>query len=154
VALVKSGSQFTLYIDGNVEHTSSASVPATGLIGFEIGMGCAGNTSTPTPGSNGGILGKMDEVRFYNRAFSDSELQQLYAYESELGPRVNLIKAVKPSFSNLTLTTNYQLQVSSDMNTWTNHGSAFTATNTSMVYPQYWDVDDWDELFFRLQVAP
>lgn len=70
------------------------------------------------------------------------------------GQTVSLVKAVKPSFSNLTLTTNYQLQVSGDLNTWTNQGSAFTATNTSMVYPQYWDVDNWNSLFFRLQLAP
>lgn len=76
------------------------------------------------------------------------------AVSYKLGPIVDLIKAVKPSFSNLTLTTNYQLQVSSDLNNWTNQGSAFTATNTSMIYPQYWDVDNWSQLFFRLQVAP
>jgi len=67
-----------------------------------LGMGCASSTSTLMPGTDGGILGKMDEVRFYNRALSTSEVHQLYVYES--GPRVNLIKAVKPSFSNLTLT--------------------------------------------------
>jgi hypothetical protein len=50
-----------------------------------------------------------------------------------------------------TLGTNYLLQVSGDLNNWTNHGSAFTATNASMIYPQYWDVDNWDKLFFRLQ---
>lgn len=61
------------------------------------------------------------------------------------------VKAAKPSFSNLTLTTNYQMQVSSDLNNWTNHGSAFTATNTSMIWPQYFDVDNWGSLFFRLQ---
>lgn len=70
------------------------------------------------------------------------------------GLSLSLIKAVKPSFSNLILSANYQLQVSSDMNNWTNQGSAFTATNTSMVYPQYWDVDNWHQLFFRLQVVP
>jgi hypothetical protein len=98
------------------------------------------------------LYGVLDDVRIYNRALSASEVQQLYVYES--GPQVNLIKAVKPSFSNLTLTTNYQLQVSADLNTWTNQGSAFTATNTSMIYPQYWDVDNWNKLFFRLQVTP
>lgn len=96
--------------------------------------------------------GFIDDVRIYNRALSDSEVQQLYVYES--GPRVNLMKAVKPSFNNLTLTTNYQLQVSADMSNWTNQGSPFTSTNTSMVYPQYWDVDNWNQLFFRLQLAP
>ena len=40
------------------------------------------------------------------------------------------------------------------MNSWTNHGSPFTATNSSMVYPQYWDVDNWGKLFFRLLSVP
>ena len=79
-------------------------------------------------------------------------MQQLYAYE--YGPHTSLLKAVKPSFSGLSLGTNYQLQVSADMNTWTNEGVPFTATNISMIYPQYWDVDNWDSLFFRLQVVP
>ncbi len=69
-------------------------------------------------------------------------------------PRVDLIKAVKPSFSCIMPGTNYQLQVSADPNTWTNSGSVFTATGTNMVYPRYFDVDNWDRLFFRLQVAP
>jgi len=61
--------------------------------------------------------------------------------------------AIQPTFANLILTTNYQLQVSGDLNKWTNQGSEFTATNSNMVYPQYWNVDDWSQLFFRL-VAP
>jgi hypothetical protein len=52
---------------------------------------------------------------------------------------------------NLTISTNYQLQASGDLSTWTNTGSAFTATNTNMVYPTYFDVDNWGTLFFRLQ---
>jgi hypothetical protein len=67
---------------------------------------------------------------------------------------VTLVKAVKPAFDYLSVDTDYQLQVSNDLSTWTNHGSPFTATNTAMVYPEYWDVGDWDELFFRLQEAP
>jgi hypothetical protein len=98
------------------------------------------------------LIGGIDDVRMYNRALSGSEVQQLYEYES--GPRVGLIKAVKPSFSNTMLGANYQLQVSGNLNNWTNQGSVFTATNTSMVYPQYWDVDNWGSLFFRLQVSP
>ena len=70
------------------------------------------------------------------------------------GPHVTLIKAVKPAFSDLLIGANYQLQVSADLNTWTNQGSSFTATNSAMVYPQYWDVVNWGNLFFRLQVAP
>jgi hypothetical protein len=96
--------------------------------------------------------GVIDDIRIYNRALSSSEVAKLYAMES--GPRVDLIKAVKPSFSFLSVGTNYQLQVSGDMNAWTNQGSPFIATNSSMVYPQYFDVETWGKLFFRLQVSP
>ncbi|HKQ36906.1 MAG TPA: hypothetical protein VJ063_02440 [Verrucomicrobiae bacterium] len=69
-------------------------------------------------------------------------------------PQVSLVKAVKPSFSDLTVASNYQLQVSSDLQNWTNEGAPFTATNSTMVYPKYWDVDNWGKLYFRLQEAP
>ena len=89
----------------------------------------------------------------------EAKLPVMLTVELELGaPRYaslpNLIKAVKPSFTGLTLTKNYQLQVSGDMKTWTNQGSPFTATNTSMIYPQYFDVDNWNSLYFRVQVSP
>jgi hypothetical protein len=96
--------------------------------------------------------GSIDDIRLYNRALSTNEVQQLYAYESQ--PMVSLKKAVKPSFSNLFLGTNYQLQVSTDLSTWTNNGSIFTPTNSVMDYPQYFDVDNWGQLFFRLQTTP
>jgi hypothetical protein len=99
-----------------------------------------------------GFEGVIDDVRIYNRALSSNEVAQLYAIESP--PRTDLIKAVKPSFSYLSVGTNYQLQLSGDLNTWTNHADPFTATNSNMVYPQYWDVDNWGSLFFRLQTVP
>jgi hypothetical protein len=103
----------------------------------------------------GDFNGLIDDIRVYNRALSPSEVQQLYQFESvSIGPFLTLLKAVQPSFSSLSLGTNYQLQVSSDMNNWTNQGSPFSATNTVMVYPQYFDVANWSQLFFRLQVAP
>lgn len=98
------------------------------------------------------FTGTIDDVRIYNRALSASEVQQLYVYES--GPRVDLIKAVKPSFFNLTPGTHYQLQVSTDMNTWTNSGAVFNAQSGTLVWPQYFDVENWNQLFFRLQVGP
>jgi hypothetical protein len=68
--------------------------------------------------------------------------------------QVGLVKAVKPSFSDLLLGTHYQLQTSGDLITWTNQGSPFTATNPVMAYPAYFDVDNWDQLFFRVEVTP
>ena len=69
-------------------------------------------------------------------------------------PALRLIKALQPAFFGLSAGTNYQLRVSSDLNSWTNQGAPFIATNSSMVYPQYWDVDDWNQLFFRVQISP
>jgi hypothetical protein len=64
------------------------------------------------------------------------------------------MKAVEPVFSNLIIGTNYQLQNSGDLNTWTNQGSVFAATNTTMTYPQYFNVANWSQFLFRVQVAP
>jgi hypothetical protein len=112
------------------------------------------NTPTAfTIGSETGIRffnGMIDDVRIYNRALSGTEVQQLYQYEAPPGPTVGLIKAVRPSFSQLAVGTSYQLQVSTDMLNWTNQGSPFAATNSTMVYPQYFDVPNWNQLFFRL----
>jgi len=77
----------------------------------------------------------------------------IYIY-SPLGLQIGLIKAVSPTFSDLLIGTNYQLQVSSDLINWTNQGSVLTATNAISIYPQYWNVADWNQLFFRLQVSP
>jgi len=72
-----------------------------------------------------------------------------------LYPVVGLAYAVKPTFNHLWVGTNYQLQVSTNLNgTFTNWGSVFTATNNSMVYTQYFDVANWNQLFFRLQKTP
>jgi len=118
-----------------------------------IGVDVSGDGVGPFEDPNVGYFdGLIDDVRIYNRVLSTNEVLQLFCCGA--APQVSLIKAVKPSFSCLALSTNYQLQVSADMNTWTNEGSPFMATNNSMIYPQYWDVDNWAKLFFRLQVAP
>jgi hypothetical protein len=102
--------------------------------------------------------GDVSKLRIYNRALAASEIQQLYAYDSL--PRLSLLELdnpglrVVPLLDNLALGSNYQLKVSTDLNTWTNSGSVITATNNSMMYPGYWSVDNASQLFFRLQVAP
>ncbi len=98
------------------------------------------------------LNGFIDDVRFYNRALSSSEVAQLYAIESV--PVLNVRKAVYLDSSNLHVGINYQVQVSTDLNTWTNSGGPFTATNSTWRSANYWDVDNWGKLFFRLQVAP
>jgi photosystem II stability/assembly factor-like uncharacterized protein len=67
-----------------------------------------------------------------------------------VGPTLSLLKAVEPQFSNLIIGENYQLQVSGNLTTWTNQGTPFIATNSIVTYPQYFNVSDWNQLFFRL----
>jgi hypothetical protein len=63
--------------------------------------------------------------------------------------------SVLPTFSNLIVGTNYQLQVSTSLNgTFTNYGPAFAATNSSMVYTQYFDIANWSQLFLRVKTSP
>ena len=150
VVITKAGANATMYLNAQIAATSSV-VSQTVAVGTKLWVGRAESESGYAPGALV-FHGVLDDIRIYNRALSSSEVAQLYAIESS--PRVDLIKAVKPAFSYLWVGTNYQLQLSTDMSTWTNHGSPFTATNASMVYPQYWDVDNWDSLFFRLHQVP
>ncbi len=77
----------------------------------------------------------------------------IYIY-SPVGLQIGLIEAVAPSFSDLSIGANYQLQVSADLVNWTNQGAVFTATNPTSIYPQYFNVAIWNSLFFRLQPSP
>jgi len=148
---VRSGNVSRLYLDGILLQERSPTCSSNTYTGTEPLL--IGSFDNPVTDPRYSVMqGRLDDIRIYNRDLSPGEIQQLYVLES--GPRVALIKAVKPLFYNLSLTTNYQLQVSTDLTHWTNQSSAFTAININMTYPQYFDVDNWDKLFFRLQVAP
>ena len=69
-------------------------------------------------------------------------------------PAISIQKAVYITSTNLLAGLNYQVRASSDSINWTNQGSAFTATTNYWRFTNYWDVSDWNRLFFRLQTAP
>ena len=125
-----SGTVGNVYLDGNLDGSGDVGDIPTNALDIFIGTD---HPSPKDPIAHYWFNGMIDDVRIYNRALSTNEVQQLYAYESQ--PQVSLIQAVIPSFSNLYVGTNYQLQVSLDLNTWTNSGSVFTATNSTMIYP-------------------
>ncbi len=148
-----------LMINGyQIPTNANPSVPVTGLWTFNVGQ----STNWAQVTATGDIPNASDEISLYGTttSFYDQNNQRIIhfnnagVYALNLGPQIGLLKAVKPSFSYLAVGTNYQLQISGDLNTWTNQGSAFTATNSSMVYPQYFDVANWNQLFFRLQLSP
>lgn len=149
VGLVRNGMLASIFIDGRGIPEAGVSDPT--LVSQD--MSCTNSLLFGVDRNLSRFFsGSIDDIRIHNRAFSGTEVQELFAYES--GPRIDLIKIVQPSLSNLTVGTNYQLQVSTRLNTWTNSGTAFTATNSSMVYPQRFEVDYFGELFFRLELAP
>lgn len=140
----------TLYVNGIMVSN------VTGLVCGDIGQVTLMNIGRLAVSGYDDFDGRMDEVRIFNRALSATEVQQLYSYEYavQFEPTISLLK-VQPSFSNLIPGTNYQLQVSTNLSgIFTNYGSAFIATNFNMTYPQYFNVDDWNQLFFRLQESP
>jgi hypothetical protein len=138
---------------------------ASGLVtGITVVDGGCGYTNTPAVlilggGGSGAAAfatisnGVVTSITLTNGGNGYTSIPQIYIY-SPLGLQVGLVKAVKPSFSDLLLGTHYQLQTSGDLITWTNQGSPFTATNPVMAYPAYFDVDNWDQLFFRVEVTP
>jgi hypothetical protein len=65
---------------------------------------------------------------------------------------INVERAVCVSFANLQVGANYQLQTSTNLygGSWSNAGAPFTATNAVMTPTNYWNVNNWNSLFFRL----
>jgi hypothetical protein len=154
-AVTVSGLSITMFMDGVQIGAGNVFTAATGVNGMDLILG----TDVAPSGygaywdANGSPFnGALDEIRIYNRVLSAAEVAALY--QDDTTPSLGLIKAVRPSFNNLTLGGNYQLQMSVDLSIWSNHGPPFTATNTSMLYPQYFDVDNWGQISFRLQVVP
>jgi hypothetical protein len=103
-------------------------------------------------GSGEYFAGSINDIRIYNRALSTNEVAQLYAIESSPPLRIN--KAIYLSDGFLTVGSKYQVQASSDFVNWTNSGLPFTAAGTTWTSTNYWNVANWDQLFFRLQVVP
>ena len=133
--------RLNIFIDGKTDSTYNTPVNTLAVQNqLSIGIEREGNYF---------FTGSIDDVRIYNRALSTNEVAQLYAMEST--PIVNIQKAVYLTSNNLWAGTNYQVQASTDLINWTNQGSVFTATNSTWHSTNYWDVANWNQLFFRLQ---
>jgi hypothetical protein len=147
-------------------HTARAT--ATVVNGFVVGAGITdsgcGYSNTPAVVIQGGggsgatatavvSNGVVSGITITDAGVGYTNTPTVYIY-SPFGLQIGLVKSVRPSFADLLLGVKYQLQISPDLNLWTNTGSAFTATNSTMVFSQYFDVDNFNQYFFRLQEAP
>jgi len=141
ISTVWDGTNESQFINGVFD--SSLSAPGT-LVQSNAPVRIAGN-----PSDYQFFDGAISEVRIYDVALTPNQVEELYQYD--LGPTISLARAVQPTFANLTVGSNYQLQVSADLKTWTNQGGIFIATNSGMAYPQFFYVTNWSQSFFRLQ---
>jgi hypothetical protein len=143
---VLSSNGMQLYVDGILRAQNSSVTSGQAYTGYwRVG-------GLDYDGGLAAMIGSVGDIRIFNRALSANEVAQLYALEAPPAT-IGIRKAVYLEASNLRLGTNYQLQISSDLNTWTNTGSAFTATNSIWRSTNYWDVD-WNQLYFRFQIVP
>ncbi len=135
---------------------TNAGVATSGVAIYRLGQDSGFNPALVS----GDLPNVADSVLDYGSVFYDSLGQRILyfnqkgVYELRQGLTVNLHKAVYVDFSGLSPGSHYQLQFSPDLYNWTNDGSPFTATNTTMPYSKYWNVENWNSLFFRLQTAP
>jgi hypothetical protein len=134
------GTNASIYFNGQFITNGTGVTLGTGTGALTIG-----EINSAFPSYYGGSL---DDIRIYNRALSSDEVAQLYAIES--GQSLSLIKAVTLQDYSLDVGTNYQLQVSSDLINWTNQGAVFTATSSYWLSTNYWNVANWNQLFFRV----
>jgi hypothetical protein len=144
-AFVKSGTNYTVYINGQVD--GAHSVPAAA--GYNLAAGYRFGAINSGFGNWQGFRGRLDDMRIYNRALSADEVTRLYI--AEYAPKAGFVKACTVDFSSLIIGSNYQAQASSDCIHWTNWGAPFTATSSVHTNSSYHRVDDWDRLFFRVQ---
>ena len=149
----------SLYTNGVLAAQTNTTVrPLGSLVAADspgIGIGNINDGANNFP-----FTGDINQISLYNRALGQAEIQGIYNAGAAgkcpvvTIPQTSLIRAVIPTFSDLVTGASYQLQVSGDLQKWTNSGPVFMATNSTTVYPQYFNVDNWNELYFRLQVAP
>jgi Concanavalin A-like lectin/glucanases superfamily len=142
IGFIRTGGTNHYFVDGQLTAsiaTAQPSPPTHFTIGTHLG----------SDQNNAIFTGSIDDVRLYNRALPTNEIAMLYSAESR--PALKVRKAVYLDFANLYPGASYQIQYSTDMNNWTNWEAPFQVTNLTWQSTNYWSVEEWGQLFFRLQ---
>jgi hypothetical protein len=129
-----------IYVDGSLIATNIAVRGFSGQTNFDF--------------NPGGLLGGgfMDQVRFYNRVLTPSEVQALYVFEKNPLPFLTIaVKTVRVDMY-VEIGKTYQLQLSPDLNTWNPVGIPFVATATK--YSSDFDVLNGQQFFRIIEIVP
>ena len=105
-------------------------------------------TATLLPNEKVLLAGGDSDAALLTPALGTAEI-----YEPYTAPTLNvgLKKYIGVNSSSLQVGTNYQVQISSDLAHWTNSGAPFTAVSANWNSTKFWQVENWDKLYFRLQ---
>jgi hypothetical protein len=76
--------------------------------------------------------GFLDDIRIYNRALSDQEVQDMYAYEAAEPPSLSINVKTVQVMMNVRPTKQYQLESSLDLIKWTKAGEPFLASSSTV----------------------
>lgn len=115
------------YENGRRVHSEDFPYPQSDALTFLIGALTDEAGWNPPPER---WRGKIDQVRVYSRALSDSEVRDLFHYESPGVPAVRVIvKTVRLDFI-LKVGRKYQVEASSDLNAWSALGDPFVAVSS------------------------
>lgn len=121
IALVREyNSAFKLYVNG----VAVGSVPDSGnaLTPPILKLGVHANNG------QSGLVGKMDDVRIYNRALTGVEVTELYR-EAQASIACSQVRVCWQSLTNKTYQVQYRTNLSSDA--WVNLGSAIPGNNNT-----------------------
>jgi hypothetical protein len=129
--------------------TQTLNTPANTPLGIGRNMSRDIDTNQPwqTP-----FRGGIDDVRIYNRELSRSEVQTLYSIEKSPFPHLTIVVKTVRVDMYVEIGKTYQLQSSSDLNTWSPVGIPFVAT--AKTYWNDFDVLDGQQFFRIIEVLP
>ena len=135
--------RFACYFNGQKLYETNVTVNVFPIAQAAINRHWFNNGSS----SSARMSATYKNVRIYNRALSDSEVQSLYT--TDFPSELTIYTAIELGF--LTQSNKiYQLQASPDLSTWTNFDSQIQGTGTNWF--KTYSIRSQPQLFYRIQV--
>ncbi len=144
LVLTKSGTQVTLYLDGVLDGQQSITT-GQNVTNKDMFIGYNGD---PIEHNGEPFGGKVDDIRIYDRALSYDEVKELYAIEA--APPLSIETAAVRLRWLAPLNVTYQVQWSTDLQSWSNLASVLGRGGETNVVD--W-TGDGPRKFYRLTVS-
>lgn len=143
LVVVTASNRFSCYFNGSKIYEANVSYSV-----FPAPLAALGRHWWTT-GSSARMSATYANVRIYNRALSDSEVQSLYLLESPLV--LNIYTAIELGFATQSNQL-YQIQASPDLVTWTNFDAEIQGTGSNWF--KTYSIRGQPQLYYRVLAAP